>query len=105
MTAEVARDVAVALEGVADPAYEVSVSFTGMDAYGTHGTVWVHVKEDATFSAAQDRVARVLQGRPWLADAIDGDDAGEKVVPRASCRDPTAPGAGVPTTTTTWRIA
>lgn len=73
VTAEVVRDATAALEGVADPAYEVSVSFAGMDAYGTHGTVWVHVKEDETFSAAQDRVTRVLQGRPWLADA--GEEA------------------------------
>jgi small-conductance mechanosensitive channel len=79
VTADVVRDATAALAGVADPAYEVSVSFAGMDAYGTRGTVWVHVKEDATFSAAQDRVTRVLQGRPWLADATaDGDDAGEK---------------------------
>ncbi|MGN0076865.1 MAG: mechanosensitive ion channel family protein [Parafannyhessea sp.] len=75
VTAEVVRDATAALAGVADPAYEVSVSFTGMDAYGTHGTVWMHVKDDATFSAAQDRVARVLQGRPWLADS---QVAGEK---------------------------
>ena len=64
---EVVRLATEALGELRDPAYPVSVLFSDFDSYGTHGAVWVHVTDDAGFSAARDVVARVLQGRPWLA--------------------------------------
>lgn len=66
---EVRRLATEALGELADDAFEVGVTFSGFDAYGTRGTVWLHVRPDVAFGTAQDRVARVLQGRPWLADA------------------------------------
>lgn len=66
---EVRRLATEALGELADDAFEVGVTFSGFDAYGTRGTVWLHVRPDVAFGAAQDRVTRVLQGRPWLADA------------------------------------
>ncbi|MCF0234666.1 MAG: hypothetical protein HUK22_06775 [Thermoguttaceae bacterium] len=59
---------------LADDAFEVGVTFSGFDAYGTRGTVWLHVRPDVAFGTAQDRVTRVLQGRPWLADAAGAQD-------------------------------
>ena len=66
---EVRRLATEALGELADDAFEVGVTFSGFDAYGTRGTVWLHVRPDVAFGTAQDRVTRVLQGRPWLADA------------------------------------
>ena len=37
---------------------------------GTQGEVRLHVKPDVVFSTAQDRLARALSGRPWLASAL-----------------------------------
>lgn len=67
---EIVRIATEALGGLADPAYPVSVTFTSFDAYGTHGSIWLHVNDDVTFTSAQDKVTRALQGRPWLADAL-----------------------------------
>ena len=71
---EVRRLATEALGELADDAFEVGVTFSGFDAYGTRGTVWLHVRPDVAFGAAQDRVTRVLQGRPWLADAAGAQD-------------------------------
>ena len=71
---EVARLATEALGELADDAFEVGVTFSGFDAYGTHGTVWLHVRPDVAFGTARDRVTRVLQGRPWLADAAGAQE-------------------------------
>lgn len=70
VTDEIVRMATEALGELRDPEYPVSVSFTSFDAYGTHGSVWMHVREDVAFGTAQDRVTRALQGQPWLADAL-----------------------------------
>lgn len=67
VTREVVALVATALGDMRDPAYETTVRLEGFDAYGTKATVWVHVKDDVTFTPAQDAVARALQGSEWLA--------------------------------------
>ena len=61
-----ARELAVLL----DPAFETDVIFTAFTAYGTQGEVRLHVLPDVVFSTAQDRLARALSGRPWLASAV-----------------------------------
>lgn len=60
------RELAVLL----DPAFETDVIFTAFTAYGTQGEVRLHVLPDVVFSTAQDRLARALSGRPWLASAV-----------------------------------
>lgn len=69
VTREVVGLAGAALGDMADPSYEVSVLFEGFDAYGTKGTVWLHVRDGVVFGKAQDAVARALQGQPWLAEA------------------------------------
>lgn len=54
-----------------DPAFDVEVVFNALTAYGTQGEVRLHVNEGVVFSSAQDRVTRALQGRPWLACALN----------------------------------
>ena len=58
------------LADLLDPAFETDVIFTAFTAYGTQGEVRLHVKTDVVFSTAQDRLARALSGRPWLASAV-----------------------------------
>lgn len=70
ITEEIKRLAAAAVGENLDPAYPVSVLFNGFDAYGTKGTIWVHVKDDVVFATAQDAVTRALQGQPWLASAL-----------------------------------
>lgn len=53
-----------------DPAFDVEVVFNGFTAYGTQGEIRLHIKDDVVPSSAQDRVARALQGSPWLASAL-----------------------------------
>ena len=60
-----------ALGPMADTQYESGVYFTSFDAYGVHGTVYVHVKPDVTLATAQDAIVRALEGRPWLASALN----------------------------------
>lgn len=70
VTAEVRDVVARTLGGQLDPAFETAVVFTAFTAYGTQGEIQLHVRDDVTFSAAQDAVVRALQGRDWLASAL-----------------------------------
>ncbi|MDM8271067.1 mechanosensitive ion channel family protein [Thermophilibacter provencensis] len=58
------------LADLLDPAFETDVIFTAFSAYGTQGEVRLHVLPDVVFSTAQDRLARSLSGRPWLASAL-----------------------------------
>lgn len=58
------------LADLLDPAFETDVIFTAFTAYGTQGEVRLHVRPEVVFSAAQDRLARALSGRPWLASAV-----------------------------------
>lgn len=58
------------LADLLDPAFETDVIFTAFTAYGTQGEVRLHVLPDVVFSTAQDRLARALSGRPWLASAV-----------------------------------
>ena len=58
------------LADLLDPAFETDVIFTAFTAYGTQGEIRLHVKTDVVFSAAQNRLARALAGRPWLASAL-----------------------------------
>lgn len=58
------------LADLLDPAFETDVIFTAFTAYGTQGEVRLHVLPDVVFSTAQDRMARALSGRPWLASAV-----------------------------------
>ena len=58
------------LADLLDPAFETDVIFTAFTAYGTQGEVRLHVRPEVVFSAAQDRLARALSGRPWLASAL-----------------------------------
>lgn len=67
VTKEVVSLVAGALGDRRDPAYDTTVRLEGFDAYGTKATIWIHVKDDVTFTPAQDAVARALQGKEWLA--------------------------------------
>lgn len=62
--------VARELADLLDPAFETDVIFTAFTAYGTQGEVRLHVRPEVVFSAAQDRLARALSGRPWLASAL-----------------------------------
>lgn len=70
VTEEIKQAAVAAVGSNLDPEYDVSVLFSGFDAYGTKGTIWVHVKDDVVFATAQDAVTRALQGRPWLASAL-----------------------------------
>lgn len=70
VTDEIKQVAATALGDKLDAEFGVSVLFEGFDAYGTKGTIWVHVKEGVVFATAQDAVTRALQGRPWLASAL-----------------------------------
>lgn len=54
-----------------DPAFDVEVVFLSLTAYGTQGEVRLHVCEDVVPTSAQDRLARALQGKPWLACALN----------------------------------
>ena len=67
---ECCRVVASELADLLDPAFETDVIFSAFTAYGTQGEVRLHVKTDVVFSTAQDRLARALSGRPWLASAV-----------------------------------
>ena len=58
------------LADLLDPAFETDVIFSAFTAYGTQGEVRLHVLPDVVFSTAQDRLARALSGRPWLASAV-----------------------------------
>ena len=67
---ECCRVAARELADLLDPAFEPDVIFSAFTAYGTQGEVRLHVLPDVVFSAAQDRLARALSGRPWLASAL-----------------------------------
>ena len=67
---ECCRIAASELADLLDPAFETDVIFSAFSAYGTQGEVRLHVLPDVVFSAAQDRLARVLSGRPWLASCV-----------------------------------
>ena len=67
---DIVRRATEALGDMADPDYPVQLALTSFDAYGTHGSVWMHVRDDVAFGGAIDRVARALQGSDWLADAL-----------------------------------
>lgn len=69
VTSEIVSLATEALGDMLDERFGVSVLFEGFDAYGTKGSVWVHVRDDVVFAKAQDVVARALQGHPWLAEA------------------------------------
>ena len=58
------------LADLLDPAFETDVVFSAFTAYGAQGEVRLHVRPDVVFSTAQDRLARALSGRPWLASAL-----------------------------------
>ena len=58
------------LADLLDPAFATDVVFSAFTAYGTQGEVRLHVLPDVVFSTAQDRLARALSGRPWLASAL-----------------------------------
>ena len=58
------------LADLLDPGFETDVIFSAFTAYGAQGEVRLHVKPDVVFSTAQDRLARALSGRPWLASAL-----------------------------------
>lgn len=58
------------LADLLDPDFATDVVFTAFTAYGTQGEIRLHVKPDVVFSTAQDRLARALSGRPWLASAL-----------------------------------
>lgn len=70
VTEEIKQVASAAVGEDLDPELGVSVLFDGFDAYGTKGTIWIHVKENVVFATAQDAVTRALQGRPWLASAL-----------------------------------
>lgn len=57
------------LADLLDPAFQTDVVFTELAVTGTQGEVRLHVRPEVSFSAAQDRLARALAGRPWLASA------------------------------------
>ena len=61
---------ALELADLLDPAFATDVVFSAFTAYGTQGEVRLHVLPDVVFSTAQDRLARALSGRPWLASAL-----------------------------------
>ena len=67
---ECCRVAASELADLLDPAFETDVIFSAFTAYGTQGEVRLHVLPDVVFSTAQDRLARALSGRPWLASAV-----------------------------------
>ena len=58
------------LADLLDPEFETDVIFSAFTAYGAQGEVRLHVKPDVVFSTAQDRLARALSGRSWLASAL-----------------------------------
>ena len=58
------------LADLLDPAFATDVVFSAFTAYGTQGEVRLHVLPDVVFSTAQDRLARALSGRSWLASAL-----------------------------------
>ena len=71
---EVAREASAAVREetapLLRPGTEPSVSYASIDAWGAHGTVWLNVRDDVTFSSALDAAARALGGREWLACAV-----------------------------------
>ena len=67
---ECCRVAARELADLLDPAFETDVIFTAFTAYGTQGEVRLHVRRDVVCSTAQDRLARALSGRPWLASCV-----------------------------------
>ena len=67
---ECCRIAASELADLLDPAFETDVIFSAFSAYGTQGEVRLHVLPDVVFSTAQDRLARALSGRPWLASCV-----------------------------------
>lgn len=68
---EVKNAAATVLADKLDPAFETGVVFTGFGATGTQGVVQLHVREDVSFSDAQNALVRALQGSPWLACASE----------------------------------
>ncbi len=72
VTARIRSAARAALGADLDPAFEVEVIFNAFTAYGTQGEVRLHVNDGVVPARAQDRLARALQGSPWLANALDG---------------------------------
>ena len=58
------------LADLLDPEFQTDVIFTAFTAYGTQGEIRLHVLPDVVFSTAQDRLARALSGKSWLASAV-----------------------------------
>ena len=71
VTADVKALAREALGDDLDSAFDVEVVFLSLSAYGTQGEARLHLKDGVVVSGAQDRLARALQGRPWLACALN----------------------------------
>lgn len=54
-----------------NPAYGVNVFFDSITAYGTTGSVYLHLVDGLTYAPAQTRAVRALHGRPWCASAVN----------------------------------
>ena len=54
-----------------DPAIQTQVLFASMDAYGTKGTIIAHVNKEMMTAVAADKIVRALQGKPWIASALN----------------------------------
>lgn len=70
VAAEVREAVAEALGDDLNPAFQTGVFFSAIAAYGTEGTIHIHVKDNVTYVSAQSRVVNALHGREWLANAL-----------------------------------
>lgn len=68
--AEVLELVRRATEGIADPRFEPDVVFWDRTSYGVQGHARAHIKDGVSVGVFRDRMARALQGRPWLADSL-----------------------------------
>lgn len=54
-----------------DPDIVPDVVFWDRSAYGTQGHLRAHIKDGVAVGVFKDRLSRALQGRPWLASALN----------------------------------
>ncbi len=71
VTEDVRRLVPEALGDLLVPGSEVTLYFTGVEAYGTQAVVRLSADPSVAVSTIQNGVIRALKGQPWLATALN----------------------------------
>ena len=73
ITNEILPVVEEALGEYRDPAIPTLVLFSSMEAYGIKGTIIAHVNKDIMTGVAADKIVRALEGKPWIASALNNN--------------------------------